>query len=141
MSFEDEEDPSILGYKGLKDILHHGFIHIGYKTENAGNSSNRHIADFPFYITCGSHIDIMEHHNAGDVRARVIKVTLSERRFETFALTQCTHTPRVLHKLGLQANIIKHSEHSGRHKKRNCQTNSFYWHRKSNDQFKISQGN
>ena len=27
-SFEDEEVPSILGFKGTKDILNHGFIHI-----------------------------------------------------------------------------------------------------------------
>ena len=46
---------------------------MGYGTENAGNSSNRPIADFPVDITCGSQIDITKHQNVGDVRALVKK--------------------------------------------------------------------
>ena len=65
--FEDEEVPSILGFKGIRDISNHGLIHIGYKSENAGNSLNRHVGDFPIDITCGSqliflHIDITSEH-------------------------------------------------------------------------------
>ena len=36
LSFEDEEVPSILGFKGVGDISNHGFIHIGYSSRNAG---------------------------------------------------------------------------------------------------------
>ena len=54
LSFEDEEVPSIHGLKGIRDISNHGFINIGYKTDKAGNSLNRHVGDFPVDITCGS---------------------------------------------------------------------------------------
>ena len=54
LSFEDQEVSSILGFKGTNDNSHHGFIHIGYKSENAGNSLNRHAEDFPVDITCES---------------------------------------------------------------------------------------
>ena len=85
LSFEDEEVPSILGFKGTKDTSHLGFIHIGYKSENAGNSLNRHVGDFPVDITCGSQLmfvytDIIEHQNVGDVRAPVINIIESEKR-------------------------------------------------------------
>ena len=81
LSFEDEEVPSILGFKGIRDISNHGFIHIGYKSEKAGNSLSRHVGDFPVDITCGSqlifvYIDIIEHQNVGDVRAPVKKKSL-----------------------------------------------------------------
>ena len=74
LSFENEEVPSILRFKGTRDISNHGFIHIGYKSENVGNSLNRHVGDFPVDITCGSrlifvYIDIIKHQNVGDVRA------------------------------------------------------------------------
>ena len=78
LSFEDEEVPSILGFRGIKDISNHVFIHVGYKSGNAGNSLNRHVGDFPVDITCGSqlmfvYIGIIEHQNVGDVRAPVKK--------------------------------------------------------------------
>ena len=84
LPFEDQEVPSILGFKGTKDISNPGFIHIGYKSENAGNSLNRHVGDFQVDITCRSqsifvYVDIIEHQNVGDVRARVIKIIESER--------------------------------------------------------------
>ena len=56
LSFEDEEVPSILDFKGTKDISNPGFIHNVYKSENAGNSLNRHVGDFPVDITCGSQL-------------------------------------------------------------------------------------
>ena len=79
LSFEDEEVPSILGSRGMKDASHRGFIHIGYKSEDAGNSSNRLVVNFPLDITCESqlifaHIDIIEHQSVDDVRAPVIKL-------------------------------------------------------------------
>ena len=66
LSFEDEEVPSILGFKRSSDISIHGFIHIGYKSEKAVNSLNKRVQDFPVDITCGSqlkfvYIDIIEH--------------------------------------------------------------------------------
>ena len=95
LSFEDEEVPSILGFKGIRDISNHGFIHIGYKSENAGNSFNRHVGDFPVDITCGSqlifvYIDIIEHQNVGDVRAPVIKIIESERRLRNGSINTVT---------------------------------------------------
>ena len=32
LSFQDDEIPSILGFKGTPDPAHNGFVHIGYKT-------------------------------------------------------------------------------------------------------------
>ena len=32
LSFQDDEIPSILGFKGTPDLAHNGFVHIGYKT-------------------------------------------------------------------------------------------------------------
>ena len=95
LSFEDEEVPSILGFKGIKDISNHGFIHIGYKSENAGNSLNRHVGDFPVDITCGSqlifvYIDIIEHQNVDDARAPVIKIIESERRLRNGSINTVT---------------------------------------------------
>ena len=92
LSFEDEEVPSVLGFKGREDASHHIFIHIGYKSENAGNSSNRHSGDFPVDITCGSqlmfvYIDIIEHQNVGDVRAPIIKIIDSERRLRNGSIS------------------------------------------------------
>ena len=94
LSFEDEEVSRILGFKGTQDISHHGFIHIGYKSANAGNSSNRRVGDFPVYITCGSqlifvYIDIIEHQNF-DVRAPVIKIIVSERRLRNSSINTVT---------------------------------------------------
>ena len=95
LSFEDEEVPSILGFKGIRDISNHGFIHIGYKSENAGNSLNRYVGDFPVDITCGSqlifvYIDIIEHQNVGDVRAPVIKIIEFERRLRNGSINTVT---------------------------------------------------
>ena len=95
LSFEDEEVPSILGFKGIRDISNRGFIHIGYKSENAGNSLNRHVGDFPVDITCGSqlifvYIDIIEHQNVGDVRAPIIKIIESERRLRNGSINTVT---------------------------------------------------
>ena len=90
-----EEVPSILGLKGIRDISNQGFIHIGYKSENAGKSLNRHVGDFPVDITCGSqlifvYIDIIEHQNVGDVRAPVIKTIESERRLRNGSINTVT---------------------------------------------------
>ena len=90
LSFEDEEVPSIIGFKGIKDISNRGFIHIGYKSENASNSLNKHVGDFPVDITCGSqlifvYIDIIEYQNVGDVRAPVMKIIESKRRLRKVA--------------------------------------------------------
>ena len=95
LSFEDEEVPSILGFKGIRDISNHGFIHIGYKSEKAGNSLNRHVGEFPVDITCGSqlifvYIDIIEHQNVGDVRAPVIKIIESEKRLRNGSINTVT---------------------------------------------------
>ena len=95
LSFEDEEVPSIRGFKGIRDISNHGFIHIGYKSEKAGNSLNRHVGEFPVDITCGSqlifvYIDIIEHQNVGDVRAPVIKIIESERRLRNGSINTVT---------------------------------------------------
>ena len=95
LSFENEEVPSILGFKGTRDISNHGFIHIGYKSESVGNSLIRHVGDFPVDITCGSqlifvYIDIIEHQNVGDVRAPVIKIIESERRLRNGSINTVT---------------------------------------------------
>ena len=95
LSFEDEEVPSILGFKGMRDISNPGFIHIGYKSEKGGNTLNRHVGDFPVDITCGSqlifvYIDIIEHQNVGDVRAPVIKIIESERRLRNGSINTVT---------------------------------------------------
>ena len=83
LSFENEEVPSILGFKGIKDDSHDGYIQIGYKSHK---NLNRHQSDFPVDITCGSqlifvYIDVIEYQNIGDVRAPVIKIIESERRW------------------------------------------------------------
>ena len=95
LSFEDEQVPSIFGFKGITDISNHGFIHIGYKSENTGNYLNRHVADFPIDIICESqltfvYIDIIEHQNVGDVRAPVIKIIESERRLRNGSINTVT---------------------------------------------------
>ena len=147
LSFEDEEVPSILGFKGIRDISNHVFIHFGYKSENKGNSLNRHVGDFPVDITCGSqilfvYIDITEHQNVGDVRAPVIKIIESERRLRNGSIN--TVTP-IHHKSytnldyePILSNISNISEHPGRIEKLNWKTNSFYWNRKSYSQSKSS---
>ena len=64
-SFENEEVPSFLGFKGIKDNSHDRYIHIGYKSHK---TLNRHQSDFPVDITCGSqsifvYIDVIECQN------------------------------------------------------------------------------
>ena len=145
LSFEDEEVPSILGFKGIRDISNHGFIHIGYKSENAGNSLNRHIGDFPVDITCGSqlkfvYIDIIEHQNVGDVRAPVIKIIESERRLRNGSIN--TVTP-LHHKSYTNLDykpILSNNIQNIQVELRN-ETGKlipFYWNRKSYSQFKLS---
>ena len=80
-SFENEEVPSTLGFKGIKDNSHDGYIHMGYKSHK---TLNRHQSDFLVDITCGSqlvfiYIDVIEYRNIGDVRAPVIKILESAR--------------------------------------------------------------
>ena len=84
LSFENKEVPSILGFKGIKDNSHDGYIHIGYKAD-----------DFPVDITCGSqlifvYIDIIDYQNIGDVRAPVIKIIESERRLRNGSINIVT---------------------------------------------------
>ena len=62
-SFEKEEVASILGFKGIKDNSHDGYIHIGCKSHKI---RNRHQSDFPVDITCGSqlifvYLDVIEY--------------------------------------------------------------------------------
>ena len=96
LSFQDDEIPSILGFKGTSDPAHNGFVHIGYKTnlENgAPNSPNRHFGIFPVDIACGSqlifvYLDIIEYQHVGDSRAPILKIIESERRLRNGASTQ-----------------------------------------------------
>ena len=91
-SFENEEVPSILGFKGIKDNSHDECIHIGYKSHK---TLNRHQTEFPVDITCGSqlifvYIDVKEYQNIGDVRAPVIKIIESERRLRNGSINTVT---------------------------------------------------
>ena len=94
LSFQDNEIPSILGFKGTPDPAHNGFVHIGYKTnlENgAPNSPNRHFGIFPVDIICGSqlifvYLDIIEYQHVGDSRAPILKIIESERRLRNGSL-------------------------------------------------------
>ena len=94
LSFQDNEIPSILGFKGTPDPAHSGFVHIGYKTnfENgAPNTPNRHFGIFPVDITCGSqlifvYLDIIEYQHVGDSRAPILKIIESERRLRNGSL-------------------------------------------------------
>ena len=94
LSFQDNEIPSILGFKGTPDHAHNGFVHIGYKTnlENgAPNSPNRHFVIFPVAITCGSqlifvYLDIIEYQHVGDSRAPILKIIESERHLRNGSL-------------------------------------------------------
>ena len=91
-SFENEEVPSILGFKGIKDNSHDGYIHIGYKSHK---TLNRHQSDFPVDITCGSqlifvYIDVIEYQIIGDVRAPVIKIIETERRLRNGSINTVT---------------------------------------------------
>ena len=91
-SFENEEVPSKLGFKGIKDNSHDGYIHIGYKSHK---TLNRHQSDFPVYITCGSqlifvYIDVIEYQIIGNVRAPVIKIIETERRLRNGSINTVT---------------------------------------------------
>ena len=94
LSFQDNEIPSILGFKGTPDPTNNGFVHIGYNTnlENgAPNSPNRHFGIFPIDITCGSqlifvYLDIIEYQHVGDSRAPILKIIESERRLRNGSL-------------------------------------------------------
>ena len=116
-SLDDEEFHSIFGVKGTKNISHLGFIHIGCKSEYAGNSWNRNIGDFSVDSACESqllfvNIDIIENQTVGDVRAQKNFLSLKD--------------------------VWETLQQPGRIRKQNCQTNSFHWHPKSHRQFKIS---
>ena len=145
LSFEDEEVPSILGFKGITDISNHGFIHIGYKSENAGNSLNGHVGDFPVDITCGSQlifvcIDIIEHQNVGDVRAPVIKIIESERRLRNGSINTVTPIHHKSYKNLDYKPILSNNIQNIQVELRN-ETGKlipFYWSRKSYGQFEIS---
>ena len=52
-SFENEDVQCILGFKGIKDNSHDGYIHIGYKSHK---TLNRHQSDFQVDLTCGSQL-------------------------------------------------------------------------------------
>ena len=92
--FQDEEIPSILGFKGTSDPAHNGFVHIGYQTnfENGTpNTPNRNFGIFPVDITCGSQLifvifDIIEYQHVGDSRAPILKIIESERRLRNGSL-------------------------------------------------------
>ena len=94
LSFQDNEIPSILGFKGTPDPAHNGFVHIGYKRnfeKAAPNSPNRHFGIFPVDITCGSqlnfvYIDIIEYQHVGDSRVTILKIIESERRLRNGSL-------------------------------------------------------
>ena len=90
--FENEEVSSILGFKGIKDNSHDGYIHIGYKSHK---TLNRHQSDFPVDITCGSqlifvYIDVIEYQIIEDVRAPVIKIIQTERRLRSGSINTVT---------------------------------------------------
>ena len=92
LSFEKEEFPSILGFKGIKENSRDGYIHIGYKPDKV---LYRHQSDFSVDITCSSqlvfvHINIMQYKNIDDVRASVIKIIESERRLTNGSLNTVT---------------------------------------------------
>ena len=94
LSFQDDEIPRILGFKGTPDPAHNGFVHIGYKTnfENGtSNTPNRHFGIFPVDITCGSqlifvYLDIIEYQHVGDSRAPILKNIESEGRLKNGSL-------------------------------------------------------
>ena len=91
-SFENEEVPSTLGFKGIKDNSHDEYIHIGYKSHK---TLNRHQSDFPVDLTCGSqlifvYIDVIEYQIIGDVRAPVIKIIETERRLKNGSINTVT---------------------------------------------------
>ena len=94
LSFQDNETPSILDFKGTPDPAHNGFVHIGYKTNlesGAPNSPNRHFGIFSVDITCGSQIifvylDFIEYQHVGDSRAPILKINESERRLRNGSL-------------------------------------------------------
>ena len=82
LSFQDNEIPSILGFKETPDPSHAGFVHIGYKTnieKGTPNTPNRHFGIFPVDITCGSqlfyvYLDIIEYQHVGDSPAPILKI-------------------------------------------------------------------
>ena len=91
-SFENEKVLSILGFKGIKDNSHDGYINIGY---NSHKTLNRHQSNFPFDITCGSqlifvYIDVIEYQNIGEVGAPVIKIIESETRLRNGTINTVT---------------------------------------------------
>ena len=108
-SFENDEVPSILGFKGIKDNSHDGYIHIGYKSHK---TLNRHQSDFPVDITACSqlifvYIDVIEYQNIGDVRAPVIKIIESKKAFKKRQHKHCyTHSSQDIYNFGLQAHTF-----------------------------------
>ena len=92
LSFTNEEVPSILGFKGIKDNSRDGYIHIGHKSDKV---LNRHQSDFPVDIFLGAqlifvYIETIEHQDIGDVRAPVIKINGSGRRWRNGSINTVT---------------------------------------------------
>ena len=140
LSFENEEVPSIIGFKGIKDNSHDGYIHIGYK---ADKTLNRHQSDFPVDITCGSqlifvYIDI-DYQNIRDVRAPDIKIIESERRLRNGSINIVTP---IHHKsftiLGYKPILSNNIQNIKGVEERSRKTHSIYWNRKSDSKLKVS---
>ena len=141
LSFENEEVPSILGFKGIKDNSHDGYIHIGYK---ADTTLNRHQSDFPVDITRGSelifvYIDIIDYQNIGDLRAPVIKIIESERRLRNGSINTVTpihhKTFTILDYKPILSNNIQNIKGV---EERSRKTHSIYWNKKSDSKLKVS---
>ena len=94
LSFQEDEIPSIFGFKGTPNPAHNGFVHIGYRKDlinGALNSPNRHFVIFPVDITCASQLifvyfDIIEYQHVGDSRAPIVKIIGLERRLRNGSL-------------------------------------------------------
>ena len=118
LSFNEEEVPSVLGFKVTKDIA------------------------------CGSqlisvYIAIIEHQKLGDVRAPVGKINESERLLRNGNINTVTPIHKTSYKSldfkplssnNIQSIQVKLRKDTGR-------LISFYWRRKSYSQFKISKKN
>ena len=97
ISFEDEEIPSILGFKLPRDFI--GYRHVGYKMDTQlygqDNVPNEHTGIYPVDIACGSqlmflYVDIIEHQYVGNVKAPILKIIDTERRLKNGSLTVTT---------------------------------------------------
>ena len=80
-SFENEEVPSIFGFKVIKDNSHDGYIHIGYKSHKTLKRRSQLIFVY---------IYVIEYQITGDVRAPVIKIIETERRLRNGSINTVT---------------------------------------------------